>query len=99
MAAWDHIGASLKFGSVTNTAITADLNQAEVIESQIRNAELQLAALRNQRDAVYFSLWDKLKRVYAGVKANYGDDSTEYEMVGRTRANKKKRRSRKTVAG
>jgi hypothetical protein len=98
-AAWDQIGPTVMLGSVSNTTLTADITQAGVIEAQIRNAELQLAALRNQRDALYLSLWDKVKRVYAGVKGIYGDDSSEYEMVGRTRASKRKRRSRKTVVG
>jgi hypothetical protein len=71
--------------------------QAEAIERQIRTAELQLASLRNERDATYLSLWDQVKRVYASVAAMYGDDSIQYEMVGRTRASKRKRRSRKAL--
>jgi hypothetical protein len=69
------------------------------IEAQLREAELKLSALRNERDALYLSLWDKVKRIYEGVKANYGDDSMQYEMVGRTRASKRKRRARKMEAG
>lgn len=91
-SAWDQIGTTVKIGSVTNAALLADMTQAGVIESEILTAELQLAALRNQRDALYISLWDKVKRVYAGVKAIYGDDSSEYEMVGRKRASKRKHR-------
>lgn len=30
----------------------------------------------------YEGLWDKVKRVRNSVKANYGDDSSQYEMVG-----------------
>jgi len=98
-AAWDQIGPTVRPGTVTNTTPTAGITRARGIEAKIRNAELQLAALRNQRDALYLSLWDKVKRVYAGVKGIYGDDSTEYEMVGRTRASKRKRRARKTAVG
>ena len=43
-------------------------------------------------------MWDKIKRVRAGVKANYGDDSQQYEMVGGTRTSERKQRVRKAVA-
>jgi hypothetical protein len=97
-SAWEQIGTTVKIGSVTNAAFLADIAQAGLIEDQIRSAEIHLAALRNQRDAQYLSLWDKVKRVYDGVKCNYGDDSTQYEMVGRKRASKRKHRSRKPMA-
>ena len=91
--AWDQFGTTVSFGSLTKSTITADITQAEMIESQIRNAEIQLAVLRNERDALYLSLWDKAKRVYECVKGLYGDDSIQYEMVGRKRASQRKRRS------
>ena len=97
--AWEQIGATVTFGSVTNGVFHEDIVQAGAIETRIKEAEIQLAALRNERDAVYLSLWDKVKRVYAGVKAIYGDDSTQYEMVGRKRASAIKRRSRGPAAG
>ena len=96
-SAWDQICLDGMIGNITRAGITAEMAQADTIEAQIRTAEIQLAALRNQRDAVYLSLWDKLKRVYAGVKANYGDDSIQYEMVGRTPLSKKKHRSRQVT--
>jgi hypothetical protein len=97
VSAWKEIGTTVTIGNVTNTGFTADITRAGLIEAQIKEAELRLIALRNERDTVYLSLWDKVKRVYAGVKAMYGDDSTQYEMVGRTRASKKKPRSRKQI--
>jgi hypothetical protein len=92
--AWGQIGASVTIGNLNHKVFTADITQAEAIEERIRLAELQLANLRNERDDLYLSLWDKVKRIYAGVKALYGDDSTQYEMVGRTPASKRKRHSR-----
>jgi hypothetical protein len=97
--AWERIGPAVTFANFNNRAFHNDITQAGIIEAKIREAQLQLAVLRNERDAHYLSLWDKVKRVYAGVKGIYGDDSIEYEMVGRTRASKRKRRSRKVVAG
>jgi hypothetical protein len=43
------------------------------------------------------ALWDKVKRVRKGVKANYGDDSSQYEMVGGTRTSERQPRTRKAV--
>ena len=97
--AWDRIEMIAAPGVFTKSTFAADITQAEAIESQIRNAELELADLRNQRDALYLSLWDKVKRVYACVKGIYGDDSTQYEIVGRKRASQRKRRVRRIAAG
>ena len=36
-------------------------------------------------------IWDVVKRVCAGVKAIYGDDSSQYEMVGGTPMSERKR--------
>ncbi len=60
--------------------------------------EAQLTDLRNQRDALYAGLWDKVKRVRSTVKGIYGDDSSEYEMVGGTRKSERKHPARKTEA-
>jgi hypothetical protein len=95
VTAWNQLGMSATIGNLTYRVFTADITQAGIIEARIREVELQLNTLRNERDALYLSLWDKVKRVYAGVQANYGDDSTQYEMVGRTPISKRKHRSRK----
>ena len=56
---------------------------------------IQLTNLRNQRNDLFVSIWDKVKRVRNGVKANYGDDSSQYEMVGGTRLSERKSPTRK----
>src|SRR3972149_11255307 len=77
--------------------LTMDINQARGIEEQMTNLENQLTNLRNQRDAINQFLWDKVKRGRAGVKANYGDDSSQYEMVGGTRLSERKSARRRTA--
>ena len=96
-AAWELIGPTVTFASFTNRVFHNEITQVEAIELKIKNAEIELGALRNEGDAMYMSLWDKVKRMYAGVKATYGDDSVQYEMVGRTRTSRRKRRARKAV--
>jgi hypothetical protein len=52
---------------------------------------------RNQRDALYTQIWDKVKRVRNGKKGIYGDDSSQYEVIGGTRLSERKTPVRKTV--
>jgi hypothetical protein len=40
-------------------------------------------------------VWDKVKRVRAGVKSIYGDDSSEWEMIGGTRLSERKSPTRR----
>src|SRR6266496_37414 len=80
---WNQLG-DLSFGNLTATALNKDLDQAKQIDAQMVNLENQLTNLRNQRILSNQAIWEKLKRVRAGVKATYGDDSSEYEMVGGT---------------
>ncbi|MEW6405548.1 MAG: hypothetical protein AB1649_27460 [Chloroflexota bacterium] len=96
-SAWAQINATMAFGNLNAAALTSDITAATTIEAQISTAETQLTKLRNQRDALYVALWDKVKRVRNGVKANYGDDSTEYEMIGGTRVSERKSYTRRVA--
>ena len=93
--AWHQIKEDMTFGDLTATMLSTDILQAGPMEAQMTNLETQLTNLRNQRDALYQAMWDKVKRVRAGVKANYGDDSSQYEMVGGTRLSERKSPTRK----
>jgi hypothetical protein len=95
LSAWNEISTTLVFGTLTPAALTADVTAATALEAEMAKLEAQLTDKRNQRDALYCGMWDKVKRVRAGVKANYGDDSSQYEMIGGTRLSERK--SRKTV--
>ena len=95
--AWNQIGAESNFGIVTNDSLTEDIHAAATLEAQMESLELQLTDLRNQRDDLYTGMWDKLKRVRSGVKAYFGDDSTQYELVGGTRLSERKSPTRKAL--
>ncbi|MGA7195394.1 MAG: hypothetical protein WBW94_17380 [Anaerolineales bacterium] len=95
--AWDQIKADMTFGDLTLGMLTADITQSDPLEQQITNLETQLTNLRNERDALYVSIWEKVKRVRAGVKGNFGDDSSQYEMVGGTRLSERKSPTRKAA--
>jgi uncharacterized alpha-E superfamily protein len=99
ISAWNQIGATVVLGTLTPANLTADITAATTLESQMASLEIQLTNARNQRDALYSGMWDKVKRVRSGVKANYGDDSSQYEMVGGTRLSERKSPTRRvTVA-
>ena len=93
--AWKKIDPALKIGDLTPEILVAELPQAQAVQAQISAQEAQLTDLRNQRDAIHTTVWDKVKRVRAGVKGIYGDDSSQYEMVGGTRRSEHKRAPRK----
>jgi len=98
LVGWGQVSPTLAFGTLTSSTLTADVTASGPLESEISKLEIQLADRRNQRDLLYNGMWDKIKRVRAGVKANYGDDSQQYEMVGGTRTSERKQRVRKAVA-
>ena len=94
--AWAQIDDQITFGALNIAALTMTLNKARGIDETLTDLENKLTNLRNQRDEVNEDLWDKLKRLRAGMKASYGDDSSQYEMVGGTRMSERKT-SRRTA--
>ena len=97
-AAWAQISATLTFGTLNAAALTADITAASALQSQITTLEAQLTDLRNKREALNVSLWDKVKRIRAGIKAAYGDDSSQFEMIGGTRLSDRKPRGRRATS-
>jgi len=97
LESWQSIDATLKVGEYTPDVLDGQLEKAAPIEKQIDKLEAQLTDLRNQRDALYDSIWAILKRVRAAVKGLYGDDSSQYEMVGGTRLSERKPVARKAA--
>jgi hypothetical protein len=94
---WNQITPVPTFGTITATTFTADLSAATALENQIKTLEAQLTDKRNLRETQYGTLWDKVKRVRSAVKDTFGDDSTQYELVGGTRLSDRKPYRRKTM--
>lgn len=90
MSAWVQIDEQMTFGPVNIGAFTMAFNRSRGVEASIIELEKRLVELRNQRDTSHGALWDLIKRVRAGVKASYGDDSSQYEVIGGTRMSEKK---------
>jgi hypothetical protein len=95
LAACKLINPQLQIGTQTQAAFAESLVQAQAIRDQINALELQLIELRNQRDEQQTEIWDTLKRTRATIKGTYGDDSTQYELVGGKRLSDHKRKGRR----
>ena len=95
---WEMINDKLAFGNLNPASLSIDIDSASQIEANIALLKTQLIDLRNRRDDLYTSIWDKLKRIKYGIKAVYGDDSSQYEMVGGTRLSERKSPVRSTPA-
>jgi len=89
------IDAGFKVGDISLAALENATNMALVNQEKINTVEAQLTDLRNERGALNTTLWDTLKRLRAGIKAAYGDDSSQYEMLGGTRRSERKKAVRK----
>ena len=88
----------MAFGPYTTAKLVTALNRVEGVENEIRSLESRLTDLRNQRDDLYQETWDIVKRVRLGVRFIFGDDSSQYEMVGGTRASERKSPRRAALA-
>lgn len=93
---WGQVTPAVTFGTLTVTALSADIAAAAPLESEISKLRKQLADKCNQRDILYAAMWDKVKRARAGFKCTFGDDSQQYEWVGGTRMSERKPRARRT---
>jgi hypothetical protein len=94
---WAKIDSELSIGGLTQTGLQGQIDSVSSIENQIIGLEAELTNLRNERDAAYDELWDYAKRSRMGIKVIYGDDSSQYEMVGGTRYSDRKPITRKAA--
>src|SRR5690349_21686387 len=77
--------------------IDPELRAGQTTQAQIKALEMQLTELRNRRDDQLGTLWEAAKRWRAAVKSIYGDDSSQYELMGGTRLSDRKRMTRRTT--
>jgi hypothetical protein len=91
LAACRQIDPELRAGPLTQAALSDALAHARDTQSRIAALELQLADPRNRRDDEMAHLWDSIKRVRATVKGAYGDDSSQYDLIGGTRRSERRR--------
>jgi hypothetical protein len=91
LISWEQIDPGLKLGPLSIESISAKIEAAQALKRRITALEVELTNLRNQRDEYCLAVWDGVKRVRASIKGLYGDDSSEYEIVGGTRRSERKK--------
>ena len=74
-------------------------NDTATIEDSHNQLAAQMDDSSNRYDAQENLMADWNRRVLSAVEAQYGPDSSEYEMVGGTRKSERKRPSKKTGSG
>jgi hypothetical protein len=88
--AWSQINDELTFADLSFNTFTNVIKDALQAADTVESVEAKLTELRNQRDAQYAAAWNEVKRIRSGMKSFYGDDSSQYEMVGCTRRSDRK---------
>ncbi len=87
-------GIPLKPRALVLGAVT-EIEALRATETEMLALTLQLNKLRNDRDDRSQATWQRIKRVRSSVKGAYGDDSSQYEMIGGTRMSDRQRAARK----
>jgi hypothetical protein len=95
--AWKKIDERLVFGELKVDGLGTDIEEIYRNQLELVSLQHQLMEVRNRRDELYLSAWETVKRVRINIKGIYGDDSTEYELVGGTRRSDRKRARRTPV--
>ena len=76
---------------VTLETFKAQVDRFHTVLAAIAEKEEELRPLRNDRDDLTVSLNGLCTRARAGIKGYFGENSSEYELAGGTRASERKR--------
>lgn len=90
LQAWKQIDPSLNFLNLSVDSLQADLDEADQLWTELLALKAQVIDVRNRFKAVSLRIWEKLKRLRAGIRGRYGDDSIQYKLIGGTRKSERK---------
>ena len=88
----------VKLKDVTLEQLKDDVARFDALRVELEEKEEALTPLRNNRDALADELVEIVVRFRSGIKSYFGGDSSEYELVGGTRASERKRPNRRPAA-
>jgi len=91
----NQIDRNLAFDILNAEVLSSNITEAGTTLDRILSLKIELIRLRRERDEQLIALWDKVKRARVGMRSFYGDDSSEYEMVGGTRLSDRKPNTRR----
>ena len=83
--------AEFKMKDVTLESLQADAETLRGLMQEIADKEAAIMPLRNHRDDLAGKMNSVNTRARAGMKGYFGDDSSQYELAGGTRASERKR--------
>ena len=83
--AWNTLDPARSYGGFTLTELQTAVTTLDTADILITSLEAQLTQARDGRSEARHTLWEMVKRMRTGAKAEHGDDSTEYAMFGGTR--------------
>jgi hypothetical protein len=95
LAGCGQIDPDRKIGTFDQQEFADAIAHTRALQTQINALDKQTGDLRSQRDGELNALWDGVKRTRSSVKGEYGDDSSQYKLVGGTRLSDRKRNGRK----
>ena len=95
LAGCGQIDPNRKIGTFDQQEFADAIAQTRALQTQLKALDKQTDELRSDRDKVLNAVWDGVKRTRSSVKGEYGDDSSQYKLVGGTRLSDRKRSSRK----
>ncbi len=85
-------------GGVSAQTVSAGISALESTAADLEKAKEEVIRLVNRKDDAAKSLNDLIVKARVSVKAEFGDDSDEYELAGGTRKSERKRPVRKPKA-
>src|SRR5438067_4297830 len=85
--------------NITVAAYEAAINDTAALEDSHHQLAAQMDDSSNRFDQQNDLMADWNRRVLSAVEAQYGSDSSEYEMVGGTRKSERKKPKRKPPSG
>ena len=88
--AWGKIDEQLSVGGLKIGDLVMEINELLQAEANVLSLENDLTNMRNHRDALCESAWDKVRRMRVVIKGIYGFDSPQYELAGGTRSSDRK---------
>lgn len=84
-----------KLKDLTLDQFRQDRTDLETVLKELQKKDDEMTPLRNRRDDLTSRIKTACTRARAGIKGYFGEDSTEYELAGGTRASERKKSGRK----
>ena len=90
------VNAEFKLKDVTLGQFQQDRDDLANLLAELKRKDDEMTPLRNRRDDLTAKINSACTRARSGIKGYFGEDSTEYELAGGTRASERKKTGPRT---